>query len=65
MKPTPQKLTMKRQVRHGVSEHRVPDYTPEQLAEINAEHDRRNGWSMQLQSVFTNPARKPETEVRA
>ena len=64
MKPPPQKLTMKRQVRHGVSEHRVPTYTDAQLAEINARYDRENVFSVQLPTVHTNPWRKPETELK-
>ena len=63
MKP-PTKLTMKRQVRHGVSEHRKPDYTEAQLAEVNARYDRENGFSLQLPTVHTNPGRKPKTEFK-
>ena len=64
MKPPPKKLTMRRQVRHGVSEHRHPDYTDDQLAEINARYDRENGFSLQIPTVHTNPGRKPETEFK-
>ena len=61
MKP-PRTLTRRRQVRHGVSELRKPDYTEAQLAEINARYDRENGFSIQLPTVHTNPFRRPETE---
>lgn len=38
-------------------------FSEEEIERARKEHDRRMGFSLDLASVFTNPARLPETHV--
>lgn len=58
--PTPLPLSH----RHGGSASpRDMPYSEEDLLRINREHDKKNGWSLGLSTVFTNPMRLPETVI--
>lgn len=47
--------------RNGGSPLQTSRYSEQEIAQANAEHDSRMGFSLDCQSVFTNPYRRPES----